>query len=90
MNTDSARRLTCRTSLLLAPLLAGGCSRAPSIDVLGSFFPSWLVCFIVAVLLTTGAHFAAVRLRIKVVYPLLIYPSLLALLTFALWLIFFL
>ena len=28
-----------------APMvLLSGCSRAPEIDVLGSFFPAWVVC----------------------------------------------
>jgi hypothetical protein len=74
--------------LLVAPLLAG-CSRAPSVDVLGSFFPAWMVCFIVAIVLTVLAHLALLRLRVKVALPMLAYPSLAALFTFLLWLIFF-
>jgi hypothetical protein len=74
--------------LLVAPLLSG-CSRAPSIEVLGSFFPAWLVCFIVAIVLTALARLALLRLRMKPALPLLIYPSLVALFTFLLWLLFF-
>jgi len=74
--------------LLVAPLLSS-CSRAPSIEVLGSFFPAWLVCFIVAIVLTALARLALLRLRVKAALPLLVYPSLAALLTFLLWLIFF-
>jgi len=74
--------------LLVAPLLSS-CSRAPSIEVLGSFFPAWLVCFIVAIVLTALARLALLRLRMKAALPLLVYPSLAALLTFVLWLIFF-
>ena len=74
--------------LLVAPLLSS-CSRAPSIEVLGSFFPAWLVCFIVAIVLTALARLALLRLRVKAALPLLVYPSLAALLTFVLWLIFF-
>ena len=74
--------------LLVAPLLSS-CSRAPSIEVLGSFFPAWLVCFIVAIVLTALARLALLRLRVKAALPLLVYPSLAALFTFLLWLLFF-
>ena len=74
--------------LLIAPLLSG-CSRAPSIEILGSFFPAWLVCFIVAIALTALARLALLRLRVKAALPLLVYPSLAALFTFLLWLLFF-
>ena len=74
--------------LLVAPLLSS-CSRAPSIEVLGSFFPAWLVCFIVAIVLTALVRLALLRLRVKPALPLLVYPSLAALFTFLLWLIFF-
>jgi hypothetical protein len=74
--------------MLVAPLLSS-CSRAPSVDVLGSFFPAWLVCFIVAIALTALARLALLRLRVKATLPLLVYPSLAALFTFLLWLLFF-
>jgi YtcA-like protein len=74
--------------LLVAPLLSS-CSRAPSIEVLGSFFPAWLVCFIVAIVLTALVRLALLRLRVKAALPLLVYPSVAALFTFLLWLVFF-
>ena len=74
--------------LLVAPLLAG-CSRAPSVDVLGSFFPAWLLCLLVAIVLTAVVQLALSRLRVKAALPMLVYPSLAALFTFLLWLIFF-
>jgi hypothetical protein len=74
--------------LPVAPLLSG-CSRAPSVDVLGSFFPAWLVCFIVAIVLTALARSLASRLHVKVTLPVLLYPGLVAFFTFALWLVFF-
>ena len=71
---------------LATPLLAG-CSRAPSVDILGSFFPAWLVCFIVAIVLTALVRLALLRLHIKVALPMLLYPSLTAVFTLVLWLI---
>ena len=74
--------------LLAAPLLSS-CSRAPSVEVLGSFFPAWLVCFIVAIVLTAVARLALLQLRVKAALPMLVYPSFAALFTFVLWLLFF-
>jgi hypothetical protein len=74
--------------LLVTPLLSS-CSRAPSVEVLGSFFPAWLVCFLVAIVLTALARLALLRLRVKAALPMLLYPSLAAFFTFLLWLLFF-
>lgn len=81
-----ARRVA---GFLLPVLLLAGCSRAPSVDVLGSFFPAWLVCFTAAVVLTALVRLVAVRLRVTVALPLLVYAGLVAFFTFALWLVFF-
>jgi hypothetical protein len=64
-------------------------TRVPTFDVMGSLFPAWLVCLAVAVLLTVGIRWLLMRLRIPLVLPVVTYPSLTALLTFALWLAFF-
>ena len=69
--------------------LAAACSRAPSVEIVGSFFPAWLVCFIAAIVLTALVRLLAVRFRVKVALPILVYPALVAFLTFALWLVFF-
>jgi hypothetical protein len=66
-----------------------GCSRAPSFDILGSFFPAWLACFAAALLLTVAARWVLARLKIALAFPVVTYPSLTALFTFALWLVFF-
>lgn len=75
--------------LLLVPLLLAGCSRAPTVEILGSFFPAWLFCLVVAILLATLIRLVMLRMRVKLVLPILVYPSLTVLLTLALWLIFF-
>jgi hypothetical protein len=62
-----------------------GCGRAPSFDILGSFFPAWLVCLSVAILLTVISR-ALLNRYVEIVWPVLIYPSLTAFFTFALWL----
>jgi hypothetical protein len=71
-----------------APLLLTGCRRAPAFDILGSFFPAWLLCFAVGILLTVLCR-ALLQSRVEIAFPVLVYPSLTAILTFALWLAFF-
>ena len=72
---------------LALPLV--GCSRTPSIDILGSFFPAWLVCFAGATLLTALTRLILMRIQVKLELGVLAYPSLTALFAFALWLMFF-
>jgi hypothetical protein len=73
---------------MLALLLLTGCARAPSLDILGSFFPAWLVCLAVAIVLTAVSR-ALLSRYVEIVWPVLIYPSLTAIFTFALWLALF-
>jgi hypothetical protein len=75
--------------LLFAVLLLTGCGRAPSFDVLGSFFPAWLACLAFGLLLTVAVRWLLSRLHIVIALPIFVYPSLTALFTFALWLVFF-
>jgi hypothetical protein len=75
--------------LWLAVILSTSCNRAPSFDILGSFFPAWIVCLALALLLTVPAHWLLSRARVVLALPILTYPSLTLLLTFALWLTFF-
>jgi hypothetical protein len=74
---------------LLLPLFGAGCTRAPSFDILGSFFPAWLFCVALAIPLTILTRWLFLRLDIAVVLPVLVFPSLAALFAFAIWLIFF-
>ena len=66
-----------------------GCGRAPSFDLLGSFFPAWLFCLAAGLLLTAAARWLFLRLHIVIALPVVTYPSLAVLLTLALWLAFF-
>ena len=85
MSTNQRGRASGYEFLLSAFFLTG-CGRAPSFDVLGSFFPAWLVCLALGLLLTAAARWLLLRLRIVIALPVLTYPSLTALFTFALWL----
>jgi hypothetical protein len=68
-----------------------GCARAPSVDVLGSFFPVWMVCVSAAVAFTFLARKLLVRCKLEShVGPVaLFYPSLVVLFSCLLWLICF-
>jgi hypothetical protein len=46
MSRDSHRTL----AVFLATTGLTSCSRAPAFDVLGSFFPAWLLCLVVPML----------------------------------------
>jgi hypothetical protein len=85
--TLRAVRFEFLVSLSTVPL--AGCSQAPSVDVMGFFFPAWLVCTALAVLFTVLTRWVLVRFHMSFDLEVLAYPSLAAFLTFALWLIFF-
>ena len=88
MSTNGFRRISTYV-LTLGAFVLTGCGRAPSFDILGSFFPAWLACLALGLLLTVMARWLLLRLKIVLALPILTYPSLTALFTFALWLIFF-
>jgi hypothetical protein len=72
-------------------LLCSGCGRAPSFDIIGSFFPVWMVCIAIAVVLAFVVRYFLLRAKLETeVGPLaLFYPSAVVLFTSLLWLIFF-
>jgi YtcA family len=86
---EKNRSATGRLFLLLPLWLLVGCSRAPSLDILGSFFPAWLLCLALGVLVAALVRWVLYWFHTNLALPVLAYPSLTAFLTFALWLIFF-
>jgi YtcA family len=72
-------------------LTATGCSRAPTFSILGSFFPAWILCGVLGILLAVVVRIVFVRLDFeKELSPLIVvYPCLAAFFTFAIWLLFF-
>jgi hypothetical protein len=68
-----------------ALLLITGCGRAPSFDILGSFFPAWLVCLVLAILLTVVSRMLLNR-YVQIAWPALVYPSLTAVFALLSWL----
>jgi hypothetical protein len=72
-----------------AALMTSGCSQAPSVDIMGSLFPAWLLCVVLGILLAVAGRWLLLRARIAILFPVLVYPCLAAGLTFAIWLVFF-
>jgi hypothetical protein len=89
--TTSAMRVLQAVVVFIALQFVMGCSRAPTFNILGSFFPSWIVCGLVGIVLTVAARLLLVRAGIEQeLSPLiLVYPCLTAFFTFTLWLVFF-
>ncbi len=90
--SQDMQRLAVAGVLFAAELLAAGCSRAPTFNILGSFFPAWILCGIVGILLAVVVRLFFVRIKLEdqLLAPLiLVYPCLTAFFTFTLWLVFF-
>lgn len=77
------------TPWLVSVGLLEACSRSPSRNILGSYFPSWMVCALVALFLTVAVRAVLVRVGIdaELPAPLVAYLALFAAFTFATWLI---
>jgi hypothetical protein len=77
--------------LALVGLLCAGCSRAPSVNVLGSFFPAWMVCIIAAVVLAFVVRYVLLKFQLEseVGNLGLFYPCVVILLACGLWLALF-
>lgn len=90
-SNSATLRAIAKAAKLLPVFLLCGCSRAPSFNILGSFFPAWILCGAIGILLTVGARLLFVRINFEQqLSPLiLVYPCLAAFLTFTLWLLFF-
>ena len=86
-----------KTNYVRAGLVCAGsvtvtsCAHAPSVEIVGSFFPIWMVCLTIAVILTFFAHKVLVRRKLaSEVGPVaLFYPSMVVSFSCLLWLLFF-
>jgi YtcA family len=72
-------------------LLCAGCGRAPSVDIIGSFFPVWMLCLTIAIVLACILRLVLLRYQFESeIGPVaLFYPSVVILFSCLLWLIFF-
>jgi hypothetical protein len=78
-----------RAALVAVASLRTSCYRAPSVDILGSFFPIWMVCLSVVLAFLARKLLVQSKLESHVGPVALFYPSLVVLFSCLLWLIFF-
>ena len=92
MRKQRARRrgfLASMGGAMCLPL--AGCDHAPEFNVLGSYFPAWLLCIAAGVTLS-GLCYAGLKrvgLDREIVASIVVYPCLALLFACALWLLLF-
>jgi hypothetical protein len=76
---------------VIAAILMSGCVNAPSIGVLGAYFPDWLFCIVAGVVLAVIIHLILRRSQAsQLIGPTaVVYPALVTFLALAIWLTFF-
>ena len=88
-----ATRMRLRLRRTAAGILVSvvGCEVSPSVNILGSFFPAWLISIIVGIVLTVVVRrvLVAIDVAAHLEPAVLVYPCLVGLLSFAAWLVVF-
>jgi len=87
MLTETDRPAALASGSLM--LLLAGCSDAPSQNILGSYFPSWMICALLGIVLAVAARrgLALAGIDKAIPVPLLVYLAFSAFFAFAVWLI---
>ncbi len=93
MQKGSTLLLSFRSRLLPGGLclFLAGCSHAPSQDILGSFFPAWMLCALGGLLFSVLVRLTLSRVGVNAFVParLPVYGGLAIAATFFLWLLWF-
>jgi hypothetical protein len=93
MKTGALRFLLFGLILAIAVFLAVHffSHRSPTVDILGSYFPAWMICIVSGLTLTLIAHWIvqAGHLQAYVGPAPLIYTCLTIIFTFATWILFY-
>ena len=86
-----SRRTMVSVSALGSLNSLAGCARAPSFNIVGSFFPAWLICMVAGIWLAVIANWVLRRYKLdqQIVWTIVVYPCLAAFFAFTLWLLFF-
>lgn len=84
-------RFTKLPGALFLTVVMGGCSRAPSIDIAGSFLPSWMFCLLGGLAAGGLVHWQVIRRKLQGrVEPVVVfYPSVVVAVACVLWLLCF-
>jgi len=80
-----------KTAGILATVVMTGCGRAPSFDILGSYFPAWLICILIGIAGAAVVNLVLTRIhRAELIrWTIVAYPCLAASIAFTLWLLIF-
>ncbi len=96
MDVGSQRRgravaVACRLSLAATAVTVSACSVAPSQDIVGSFFPSWMLCSLLGVASAILFRQAVILAGLGdyIVLPLLTYAAVAGAMTMIVWLTWF-
>lgn len=86
-----ARAIAMVTVAAVATVLLQGCAVAPSIGILGAYFPDWLFCIVAGVVLAVALFLILKRLQRDRLLgpPAIVYPTLVTFLALVAWLVFF-
>jgi hypothetical protein len=84
-------RLVTSLFLSLPIILLIGCSRNPNVEIVGSYFPGWMLALALGVVLTLATNSLLRRQGMDrtIGHPAIIYPGMVVLFTCLLWLCFF-
>ena len=76
---------------LFAAIWLCGCSRAPTIDVDGSFLPAWMLCLITGLVITFLIHWQVTQRRMqeRIRPAVVFYPSMVVGIACLIWLLLF-
>jgi hypothetical protein len=85
---SATRHMLTLTGAFLSTGVLGGCSGSPSRNILGSYFPSWMVCALLGLAAAVAARAAlkASGLLSELAAPLVVLLAIGCVVTFALWL----
>jgi YtcA family len=81
-----------RLRLATSPIIfLMGCSRNPNVEIVGSYFPGWMLALALGVVLTltTNSLLRRQGMDCAIGHPAIIYPGMVVLFTCLLWLCFF-
>jgi hypothetical protein len=84
-------RLVTSLFLSVPTILLIGCSRNPNVEIVGSYFPGWMLALALGVVLTltTNSLLRRQGMDRAIGHPAIIYPGMVVLFTCLLWLSFF-
>ena len=82
-------RTTRRYAALTVLLTMTACSASPSRNILGSYFPTWMVCALLGIVLVIAIRIALVKTGVDAVLPapVVVYLSMWTAATLAIWLV---